>query len=67
MTLRMIRVSIDVFAAIWKAQLPGENSETTILARLLGTTTCSPSRRKVKGTISDEGSQSKVDWSKVEA
>jgi hypothetical protein len=64
--MRTIKVSIEVFAAIWKARLPGENSEATILARLLGTTASNnPSRRKVKGAISDE-SESKVDWSNVE-
>lgn len=34
--MRTVQVSTEVFAAIWKAQQPGETSETTILARLLG-------------------------------
>jgi hypothetical protein len=34
--MRTIRVSTEVFATIWKARLPGENSEGAILARLLG-------------------------------
>lgn len=34
--MRTIRVSTEIFATIWKARLPGENSEGAILARLLG-------------------------------
>jgi hypothetical protein len=33
--MRMIPVSTDVFAAIWKEQKPGEDSEDTILRRML--------------------------------
>src|SRR5688572_1209081 len=32
---RQITISVDVFAAIWAARLPSENTEDQILARLL--------------------------------
>ena len=32
---RMIEVSTDVYAAIWAARQPGENTEDAVLARLL--------------------------------
>lgn len=33
--MRTIQISTDTFAAIWKAQRPGESSEDSILRRLL--------------------------------
>jgi len=58
--MRTIRVSTEVFAAIWKAQSPGERSESAILARLLGV---SNKQRSIKGSTdsNDDG------WSEVKA
>lgn len=42
--MRSIEVSIDIYAAIWAARLPGEDNEDEILRRLLG----------VKSQIKDE-------------
>ncbi len=36
--MRTIQISVETFAAIWKAQKPGEASEEAILRRLLGVT-----------------------------
>jgi hypothetical protein len=48
--MRTISISTETFAAIWKAQEPGEASEETILRRLLGvpTSTQSPPERDLK-------------------
>lgn len=35
MNVRQIEVSVDTFAQIWAARLPGENSEDRILSRVL--------------------------------
>jgi hypothetical protein len=60
--MRTIRVSTAVFAAIWKAQSPGERSETAILARLLGVA----AKRRQSSVVPPKNSD-EVDWSDVEA
>lgn len=47
--MRSIEVSTEVFSAIWKNRLPGEESEDAILRRLLTPATAEKDSNKVKG------------------
>jgi hypothetical protein len=42
MVMRMVPVSTDVFAAIWQARWPGEDTEDAVLRRVLGLSASEP-------------------------